>query len=143
MLTQIAHFDWYHHKPAHLLPDTLICRVDYDDLIVFRVVDYRTNYSTCFSADVSAEIIDNKHDFEVFFALSKALKLASNYLLGRHSRQRQLLLSSVKKEYLSGAFHPCRLSHQTLPTALSITMSPVYRHSSKFHSRMILYATPI
>ena len=57
MLTQIAHFDWSvdEEKPVHLLPDTLICCVfpeDEEDGIVFRVVDYRTNYSTFFSADV-------------------------------------------------------------------------------------------
>jgi hypothetical protein len=94
LLTQIAHLDWSSEDeyPVHLLPDTLI----YREGIVFRVVNYRTNYSTCFSADVNVRV---GSDVEVFFVLSKTLKLASNYLLGRHSRRRQLLSSSVKKEY--------------------------------------------
>ena len=86
-------------EPAHLLPDTLIFRVFHEDRIVFRVVDYRTKYSTHFSADVNVKNIGFEPNVEVFFVLSKMLKLASNCLLGRHSQQRQLLLSSVKKEY--------------------------------------------
>ena len=64
LLTQIAHLDWSSSQEdlAHLLPDTVICRVFHEDRIVFRVVDYRTNYSTCFSADVNES--DN---VEVFF----------------------------------------------------------------------------
>ena len=71
MLTQIAHLDCFSPKehPAHLLPDTLICRVFFEDRIVFRVVDYRTNYSTCFSADVNVENIDSEGGVEVFFVL--------------------------------------------------------------------------
>ena len=98
-LTQIAHLgfssEW--EEIAHLLPDTLISRVDNDNRIVFRVVDYRTNYSTFFSADFDTSRIT--HTIEVYFILSKTLKLASNYLLGRHSRRRQLLCSFVLKKY--------------------------------------------
>ena len=96
LLTPIAHFDLLHPReiPAHLLPDTLICRIIHNDRIDFKVVDYRTNYSTRFSAEVN--VYDN---VEVFFVLSKTLKLAPNHLLGRHSRRRQLSSSSVKKEY--------------------------------------------
>ena len=72
---------------------------------------------------------------------SQPLKLASNYLLRRHSRRRPLSLSSVKKEYPSGPSHPC-LSRQTFAITFSITILSIYRHSSKFHSRIILYAAP-
>ena len=67
LLTQIAHLDWFSSKDelTHLLPDTLICRFVHEDRLVFRVVDYRTNYSICFSADVGVKIIDPK-DIEVF-----------------------------------------------------------------------------
>ena len=66
LLTQIAYLDWMssENEPVHLLPDTLICRVFHEDKIVFRVVDYRTNYSTCFSAHVKA--INIEDDVEVF-----------------------------------------------------------------------------
>ena len=98
-LTQIAHLDWFSEEevPGHLLPDTLICHVFRKDRIVFRVVDYRTDYSTCFSMDVDVYGIGS--NYEVFFVLSKTLNLDSNYLLGRRSRRRQLLSSSVMKEY--------------------------------------------
>ena len=68
LLTQIAHPKWFPYKehPVHLLPDTLISRVFHKDRIVFRVVDYRTNRSTCFSADVNVKTIDDKHDVEVY-----------------------------------------------------------------------------
>ena len=80
LLTQIAHVDWFTEEdPAHLLPDTLIFRVFHEDRIVFRVVDYRTKYSTRFSVDVSVKMIGFKPNVEVFFVLSKMLKLASNY----------------------------------------------------------------
>jgi hypothetical protein len=99
VLTRIAHLDWmYSEVPDHLLPDTLIRHIRYHDRIVFRVVDYRTNYSTCFSVDVDVE----RYGFgfvKVFLFFCKTLKLASNYLLGRHLRRRQLLSSSVKKRY--------------------------------------------
>ena len=70
MLTQIAHLDWNPSEevPADLLPETVICRVQHDDRIVFRVVDYRTNYSTCFSVDVDAKRSDR---VKVNFILSK------------------------------------------------------------------------
>ena len=57
VLTQFAHLDWTssEESPSHLLPNTLIRSVRYDDRIVFKVVDYRTNYSTCFSADVDVK----------------------------------------------------------------------------------------
>ena len=82
MLTKIAHVDWFpSENPTHLLPDTLIGVVFNTDRIVFRVVNYRTNYSICFSADVRwRELLI----YEVLFVLSKKLKLASNYFLGRH-----------------------------------------------------------
>ena len=144
-MTQIAHLDWSpgDEEPAHLLPDILICRVFYEGRIVFRVVDYRTKYTTCFSADVNFPGRAFKHVVEVFFVLSKALKLASNYLLGRHSRRRQLSLSYVKKEYLSGPFHPCRLNPQTFLIAFSMTIPFIYPHSSNFRTRMVLYSTPM
>jgi len=60
LLTQIARLDWFPSEeyPVHLLPDTLICiafhenNPFHENRVVFRVVDYRTNYSTCFLADV-------------------------------------------------------------------------------------------
>ena len=127
LLTQIAHLDWLFSKaePAHLLPDTLICRLFYGDRIVFRVVNYRTNHSTSFSADVVSDVINGKLDVEVFCVLSKTLKLGSNHLLSRHSRRRQLLSSSVKKEYLSGLCHLCRPSHQIFPATFSVTIPPI------------------
>ena len=101
LLTEIAHIDWdsSEEHPAHLLPDTLVCDVIHDDRIVFRIVNYRTNYSTCFSADVEANRPEHRYTYDVGVRsiLSKVLKLA--YSLGRHSRRRQLFLSSVKKEY--------------------------------------------
>ena len=58
LLTQIARLNWFLDEPAHLLPDTLICRtLHHEDMIVFRIVDYRTNHSTCFSVDVVWEKI--------------------------------------------------------------------------------------
>ena len=57
LLTEIAHIDWDPSDKehlAHLLPETVVYRVIHDDRIVFRIVNYRTNYSTCFSADVEA-----------------------------------------------------------------------------------------
>ena len=57
MLTQIAHLDLISSPEdlPHLLPNTLILSVRYDDRIVFRVIDYRRNYSTCFLTDVDVE----------------------------------------------------------------------------------------
>ena len=147
LLTEIAKLDWFSSEedPIHLLPDILIFRVFHVDRIVFRVVNYRTSYSTWFSADVDVKI-NSKYDVEVFFVLSKTLILASNFLLDRYSQQRQLLSSYVKKEYQSGPSHPCCLTRQTTfaTTTFSITIPPIYRqsatgHSSEFHSRMILH----
>ena len=68
LLTQIADLGWFStgnlERPAHLLPDTLIRRVFYQDRIVFGVVNYRTNHSTWFSAHVG--VINVKDDVEVF-----------------------------------------------------------------------------
>ena len=82
-LTQIAHHDFDPSMDpqleACLLPDSVIWyefHID-RDWIVFRVWNYRLNHSTCFSVDVD---FDN---FEVYFFLSKALKLAFNSLVGR------------------------------------------------------------
>ena len=73
LLTQIARLDWFGAEPVHLLPDILIFRNFHRDRIVFRVVDYRTNCSTCFSADVNVKvgIIVNKSDVKVFFFFSR------------------------------------------------------------------------
>ena len=60
LLTEIAHIA-SEEQPAHLLPDTVVCRDIHDDRIVFRIVNYRTNYSTRFSA---AKRPDN-YDVEV------------------------------------------------------------------------------
>ena len=71
-LTQIAHLDWFfpsEEDPVHLLPDTLIFRVFHANRIIFRVVNYRTNYSTWFSADVDVKIT-SKYDIEVVFFCS-------------------------------------------------------------------------
>ena len=94
LLTQIAHVLFFSvlEYPAYLLPDILIC-MSIRGRIAFRVVDHRKNYSTCFSPD-----LDFDCPFDVFFVLSKMSKLASNNLLGRQSRQRPLLSSSVMKE---------------------------------------------
>ena len=99
LLTQIANINWFpfEEERPHLLPDTLIFRVFHVDRIVFRVVDYRTNHSTCFSSTCFSEV-NVIHDVKVFF-VSKTLKLASSYSLGRLSRRRQLLSSFVNKEY--------------------------------------------
>ena len=70
LLNQIAHLDWVSSEedPAHLLPDILICRIFQTDKIVFRVVNYRTNHSTSFSANVDVTRVGStgKHDVEVF-----------------------------------------------------------------------------
>ena len=76
LLTQIAHLDWIPSEelPAHLLPDILICRVTHDDRIVFKVVDYRTNYSTSFTADVDAK--KNGRRVKVFFFFSQDIEVS-------------------------------------------------------------------
>ena len=141
-LTQIAHLDWFSFEEdsPNLLPDTLIYHAFHEHRIVFRIVNYRTNYSTSFPADIDAKKIG---PIEVIFILFKTWKLASNYLLRRYTLRRQLLSSSVKKDYLSGPSLLYRRNRQMLPTTLSISIPQVYRHSSKFHSRMMLYTTPL
>jgi hypothetical protein len=75
-LTQIAHLVFgptRDYSRAHLLPGTVIwCDFD-DDGIIFRVWDYRLNHSRSFSVDVDVEKF--KFNVEVYFILSKALKL--------------------------------------------------------------------
>ena len=75
LLTEIARLDWGFSTdhPPHLLPDTLICRAFYGDRIIFRVVDYRTNYSTCFTADVQRYYSD---DVEVLFCSSQDVEVS-------------------------------------------------------------------
>jgi hypothetical protein len=68
LLTQIAHLDCNDiDAPVHLLTETLICRDFHDDRMVFRVWDYRANYSICFAADIDI----NKVILEVFSVLPK------------------------------------------------------------------------
>ena len=86
LLTKIAHLDWFSSMEDlggfHLLPDTLIraCHISRKNRILFRVVDYRTNYSTCFSVNVDSRKTYKFHD--VFFLFSPKAKLASNYFTG-------------------------------------------------------------
>jgi hypothetical protein len=70
LLTQIAHLDC-NKIPVHLLTDTLIFW-DFRGR-VFRVWDYRANYSRCFAADI--EVKRYCYELEVFSVLSKTLKL--------------------------------------------------------------------
>ena len=53
-LTQIAHLDLEPDFRAHLLPGTVIWYGFYgpEDMVVFRVWDYRLNHSISFSVDV-------------------------------------------------------------------------------------------
>ena len=78
LLTQIARFDWLDEANLlHLLPDTLICcqvpPYQLENRIVFGVVDYRTNNSTFFSADVDMTKIrvsgelENEVEVSLFF----------------------------------------------------------------------------
>jgi hypothetical protein len=70
LLTEIYLHRFPSEDAAHwqLLPDTLLFRAIHEDRIVFRVVDYRTNYSTCFSVDVELKnIISLNRDVEVIF----------------------------------------------------------------------------
>ena len=82
-LTKIAHLDFDPAKdpPAHLLPGIVIWYGFYEDRIVFRVWDYRLNHSISFSVDIDVDKFER--NLEVYFILSKALKLASNLLVGR------------------------------------------------------------
>ena len=78
-LTKIAHLDF--DPPilyqAHLLPETIVWYGFHEDRIVFRVWDYRLNHSISFSVDVDANEFF-EYNPEVYFILSKVLKLASN-----------------------------------------------------------------
>ena len=70
LLTQIAHLNWFPEDDellAYLLPDIVVCYLPDRDLIVFRVVDYRTNYSTCFMPDVDIikELTESRGRFRV------------------------------------------------------------------------------
>ena len=67
LLTQIARFS-SKGQPMHLFPDTVICRDFHDNRTVFSVVDFRTNYSTCFAADVTL-----MYDVQVPFIISNTL----------------------------------------------------------------------
>jgi hypothetical protein len=133
LLTQIARLECI-DPPAHLLTDTLV--YFHEDRMVFRVWDYRSNYSTCFSTDI--DVTRFKHIIKVFSVLSKMLKLALTDSLGRHSQRRQPLSCSLKKEYSSG---PSHLYYLILPTTFSTTIQPIYHRSSEFHSRMTLFAS--
>ena len=64
LLTQIAHLYWIQSEEfaSHSLRDILICHFFQEDRIVFRVVDYRTNYLTCFSVDVDAKCDKDRLD---------------------------------------------------------------------------------
>ena len=78
LITQIARFvtDLGLHL-AYFSPDTLVFRGSIENGIGFRVVDYRTNYSTHFSATLCYDEFkfNLKPDFKnVFFVFSKTLK---------------------------------------------------------------------
>ena len=83
-LTQIAHldFDHFENPSFYLLPGTVIWYRFYADRIVFRVWDYRLNHSINFSVDVDVDKFERRN-LEVYFILSKVLKLASNSLIHR------------------------------------------------------------
>ena len=78
-LIQIAHLDFgpFGNPPAFLSPGTVIWYDIYDDGIIFRVWDYRLNHSIKFSVDVGVEPVEFKYNFEVYYILFKALKLAN------------------------------------------------------------------
>ena len=80
LLNQIARFDWSPSEeyPLHLLPDTLISRLYYENRMVFRVVDYRTNYSTFISPDIDILrlVLPSRYKIEVFFFLLSYLKVS-------------------------------------------------------------------
>ena len=59
-LTKIAHleFDSINYSPVHLLPGTVIWFDLNDDMIVFRVWDYRLNHSISFSVDIDVYKFD-------------------------------------------------------------------------------------
>ena len=77
-LIQIAHLDIdpsRRDRPAYLLPGTVIWHNFHGDKVNFMVWDYRLNHSIKFSVDVDVQIF--QFYLEVYFFLSKALKLAS------------------------------------------------------------------
>ena len=72
LITQIAHINWHYHRErvAFFLPDILVFRVSIKNRIDFRVVDYRTNCSTSFSATFFSSELDGElesFNFKVFF----------------------------------------------------------------------------
>ena len=69
-LTQVAHLDFNPTKvpSARLLPDTVIWYGSYEYRVVFRVWDYRMNYSISFSVDVEFDC-----NLEVHIIHSKVL----------------------------------------------------------------------
>ena len=69
LITQTARFTDSKEYPTHLLPNILICEKSHASGMIFKVVDYRTNYSTRFIANVTSK--DN--DPEVLFILSNTL----------------------------------------------------------------------
>ena len=79
-LTRIAHLDvdFILTENHYLVPDTVFWFLGLGDRIVFWVWDYRLNHSINFSVDV-----DFYREFEVYFILSKSLKLISNSFVGR------------------------------------------------------------
>ena len=88
-LTQVAHLDFEPPEDfeppgdfgALLLPGTVIWNGFCDDMMVFKVWDYRLNHSISFYVDVQVDI--SALDLKVYFILFKALKLASNPFIGR------------------------------------------------------------
>ena len=77
-LTQIAHLDFDYPMKAYLLPGTVIWLYFVIDRIILRVWDYRLNHSISFS------FIDNfVFKPEVYFILSKTMKLAFDSFVGR------------------------------------------------------------
>ena len=130
LLTQIAHLDC-NKIPVQLLTDSLIFWDFRDDTAIFRVWDYRANYSTCFAADINLR----KFNLKVLSVFSKMLKLVLTDSLGRYSPPRQPSSFSLKKEYPSG---PSHLYHPILPTTFLTTIQLIYFRSSQFHSRMAL-----
>ena len=85
LLTEIGQFHWDSYEDKfYLLPDTLIRRVFNEDAtergMVFSIVNYRTNYSTCFSADIDMTKfnfgIDNENNFEVYLFCFKTFEVS-------------------------------------------------------------------
>ena len=78
-LTRIAHLvDFEPPIRAYLLLGTVIWRYSDTDKIVLKVWDYQLNHSITFA------VVNNfVYTPEVYFILSKGLKLASNSFVGR------------------------------------------------------------